>query len=120
MRPEPKYVLQLAANLETARADVLRLEEEWDKLFPESASAESANAPTVRIPSAPRSNSAIAKTLAHINANPNEDFVASHLAYLLHVPPASMRTNLAKLYKQGDIDKQGNGIYRAKPKENLT
>jgi hypothetical protein len=107
MRPDPKYVLDLAAKLEAAKEAVERLQAEWDKLFPDTFELAT---PQDR---SPRPESAISKTLDFINANPDKEFNAVSLAATLELPAPSMRTNLAKLFKDGKLNKRGDGLYRS-------
>jgi hypothetical protein len=60
-----------------------------------------------------RQNSAISRTLEFINSQAPKEFGSIAIAEALSLPVASTRTNLAKLYKQGKVNKRGDGLYRA-------
>jgi hypothetical protein len=110
MRPDPKYVIDLAMKLQSAKDAVERLQQDWDNLFPEFPAA--VLPPTVNNERVMRSESAISRTLVYINSHSDEEFDASELGDLLGTPVPSTRTNLAKLFADGKIQKVRDGVYR--------
>jgi hypothetical protein len=111
MRPDPKYVIDLATKLDSARETVARLEQLWDSLFLEIPAIAVAAAPANHVERNMRTNSAISRTLDFINAHPDEVYDSSELSGNLGIPIASTRTNLAKLYKDGKVRKVRDGVY---------
>ena len=109
MRPDPKYVIDLAHKLEAAKATLATVQELWDALFPEVPE----NLSTRKAPGAMRGNSAINRTLEFFNAHSSEKYNAGQAAAALGIPVASMRTNLAKLFSQGKLRKVADGLYQA-------
>jgi hypothetical protein len=117
MRPQPEYVLKLAARIVELKNNLASAEEEWERLFttgvPVSAS------PKVRVIS---EDSGVSRILALMNASPEKGFEAKTIATDLDIPIATTRTSLSKLVYKGRVEKRGPGLYgavREKEKEVL-
>jgi hypothetical protein len=124
MRPDPQYVLDLAAQLVAARKEVDMLQGEWDALFPDTAPSmritPSPNALGLhaavmgsRANSAMRADSGVRRTLEYLNANSGSEYSALAIATALGIPAPSIRSNLSKLFHMGKVRRRGDGLYRA-------
>jgi hypothetical protein len=110
MTPDPKYVLQLAQELETAKTQVAELQAKWDALFTSATPAEGGSKGGRR-----RAPEGIAsRALALINSAPDEHFDANMVARRLECTRKQAEKALNNLYAASKISRFSRGCYEAK------
>jgi hypothetical protein len=107
-RPDPAYVLDLGNRLMKARADVKRLQLEWDSLF--QAGTIDVARPTTSSAGRPVTN--VSRIIEFLDKRVGQSFTADHVHQTLGLDnKQSTKTTLSKLVKAERIRKEGADEY---------
>lgn len=106
-KPDLQYVADLSARLLKAKADVKRLQAEWDALF-QTGNGEQAPGEELT----PKPETKVHRILTYLATNFNRSFTADELDDALSLGnKQSTATTLSKLVRRGAIQKVGNDRY---------
>ncbi len=108
--PDPKYVLDLAQQIVSAKANLAELQAKWDALFAPQAAEETVPNKGGRKPD-PEGNSA--KVIAAINSDPTIEWNVEKIEKHTHLTRKQVEKCLFNLCATGKIRRVGRGLYAA-------
>jgi hypothetical protein len=112
-------IISLAQKIKEARTHMYALIDEWNKKFPKmNIEPSDYHLPSQPVPTPQISTAGFDSIddliVHHIDENPNRDFNVNLLHAELNVPPASLGTQLSRLFRTGRIERLGRGYYHSK------